>query len=193
MHPHLIGRRRLRTTGRLRVHQEVFIAAAVMFGVIGATILLQDPFQSTPVQAAPVPRHIVVVPLLPGTEIPLPPESLLVGANPKKAAKGEFTFLPAAAVAQSAEATKGAQPTKGAKNAKLAKNPFTTDMSGRVYDFYGATMVTNGWTFVSKSPPSPAGEWTISARLGARQATIAMYMIPSAQLVIDACPPFPYC
>ncbi len=190
MHPHLIGERRLHTTGRLRVHQEVFIAVAVLFGAIGTTVLLQDPFQAAPVNAAPSPRHIVVVPLLPNTEIPLPPASLLVGPNPKKAPKGEFTFLPASPAAQFAKSAKG---SLGAKRAKAPKDAFTAEMSGRVYAFYGATMVTNGWTFVSKSPPSPQGEWTISARLGARQATIAMYMIPSTQLVIDSCPPFPYC
>lgn len=169
MHPHLIGERRLHTTARLRVHEEVFIAVAILFGAIGAAILLQNPFEGAPAHAAPVPRHIVTVALLPRTEIPLPPASLLVQANPKKAAKGEFTFAPA------------------------GKGKFTKEMAGRVYTFYGATMVTNGWTFVSKSPPSPEGEWTISARLGARQATIALYMIPKAQLVIDSCPPFPYC
>ena len=107
--------------------------------------------------------HTIQVPLIQGTNVP----------------------APAAPFAELASKTAGRHVFSARKVSAAAAT--------QLFDYYVRSMAAEGWTLAAKSVPGPQGEWTLKWNFGQQSALLSLYTTPKVRLIVDDCPPEPYC
>lgn len=167
MNPGLISRRRLRLGAWVPDRGHAPMAAGVLLVAVAAVGFVSATARTpTPTPPQQTLRTVASVVYLPGTRIPAPPSgSDLV---PGVAHGGRHVFRSLGA-------------------------PLSVAKASAIFDYYLTTMTAGGWTLAAKADPNRLGEWTLKWNSQQQSTLLTLYTTPTTRLIVDACPPEPYC
>ena len=164
MNPGLVSRKHLQLVGWSPDRGRAPVALAGLLLVFFVTGVVQARVHD-PVPVAPRLRIDAGVSYIVGTKVPAPPSSarLVELAAPKN---GRHVF---------------------------GERSGATGDPTSLFGFYLAAMAGGGWTLAGKADPSPQGEWILKWDFGQQSVLLSFYTAPRARLIVDECPPEPYC
>ena len=166
MNPGLISSRRLRKVAWVPDRGKAPVALLALLTAVAAAGAIQARTRD-PVAPTPQLRAVASITYIAGTKVPEPDVSVGLVEDTAKV-PGRHVFRAGAAAP-------------------------TARQAGALFDTYLSSMVASGWTLAGKSVPSARGEWILKWDFGTQSALLSFYMAPEPRLIVDDCPPEPYC
>ena len=166
MNPGLVSRKRLRMGAWTPDRGKAPVAALILTVAVATAGAIQARTRD-PVVPTPQLHALASITYIAGTKVPSPDVSVgLIEATAR--IPGQHVFRPS-----------GPAPTVA--------------QAGSLFNSYLSSMVATGWVLSAKAVPSPRGEWVLRWDLGGQSALLSFYVTPRPRLIIDDCPPEPYC